>query len=154
MSKKILNWELLINKLLGEEDSSPLVSTDVHSFYHDVFITDLNKEINTISEEATSYKVQISEQSILIDKLQKEIQHLNKVLNRYRNNLNELSKKDKTILKPENLKRMEKQIKKSTFMPNREEESVRDDESNTIDITISRPSSQEHIRHPNRHYSK
>lgn len=79
-------------RLLGDDETSVFKSTDVHSFYQDVFITDLNKEIHSINEEAGVYKKQISEQAMQIEKLQKEVQHLNKVVNRYRNTVNELSK--------------------------------------------------------------
>jgi len=39
---------------------------DVHSFYQDVFITDLNKEITSKNVEAGGFKQHITEQDLKI----------------------------------------------------------------------------------------
>jgi predicted nuclease with TOPRIM domain len=64
--------------LYGEDDSTHIPSnskkhfsfdspTDVHTFYQDVFITDLNKEINCMNEEKDVYKKQISGLAMVIE---------------------------------------------------------------------------------------
>lgn len=85
---------------------------DVHTFYQDVFITDLNKQIDKNNQKEGEYKKQISEQAILIEKLQKEVQHLNKVLKRYRNTVNDFTKKENGMLKSQNLQRLGKPLQR------------------------------------------
>ena len=117
-------------RLFGQEENSTFMSTgnlstlsitikyiltltlDVHSFYQDVFITDLNKEIYTMNEEADGYKKQLSEQGMTIEKLHREVQHLNKVLNRYRTVINEFIRKDAGVLKHQNLQKLNQTLSK------------------------------------------
>ena len=84
-NKRLMTQETATNES-GEQKSGQKQfhfdsSTEVHSFYQDVFITDLNKEINMKNEQADHFKLKISGQAIIIDRLNKEIQHLNKVSN-------------------------------------------------------------------------
>ncbi|CAI2383062.1 unnamed protein product [Moneuplotes crassus] len=118
-------------KLLKLEDNSSILSTDVHTFYQDVFITDLNKQIDKNNQKEGEYKKQITEQAIIIEKLQKEVQHLNKVLNRYRNIVNELTKKENGLLKSQNLQRLGKPIQRlhSMIGNDHDDSSILDDES-------------------------
>jgi len=81
--------------------------------------------------------------------LQKEIEHLNKALNRYRKTVTELNHKDQTILKAKNLVRLNRTkttLRKSQFGEHDSDESSLDD-SLTLDAGMSKTSEE------TKHYS-
>ena len=88
-------------RLADKNEESAYISTDAQScFYQDVFITDLMNDINI---EAVNYKQTLIEQNLKIEKLEKEIQDLNKVISGYRKTVTEFSNNHKAENKIYNL---------------------------------------------------
>ena len=58
--------------LMDDIDLDKITSTDVHSFYQDIFITDLQKKLLEKSEESSGLNKQIIETSNTLEKLQNE----------------------------------------------------------------------------------
>lgn len=83
--------------LKGKDTKLAYASTDAQSFYQEVFITDLMNDINI---EAIHYKQKLAEQNLIIEKLQKEVDHYKKTVERYRKTVTELSqfKKDHSLI--------------------------------------------------------
>lgn len=91
-NKLILNGNTYILSALNAIDmpSDNLTSTDVHSFYQDVFITDLQNEIMKKENETVDFKRQMIENSNLVSKLEKENQKVKRMLEFYRDMVSKL----------------------------------------------------------------
>jgi hypothetical protein len=55
--------------IINDSQPQSLTSTDVHSFYQDVFITDMNKQISKCAEEASDFKLKMIQNSNLLEKV-------------------------------------------------------------------------------------
>jgi hypothetical protein len=85
LKTRILELEKLNEEMLLEDgDSHRMGPSSVHSFYQDIFITDLQKELAQKDDEISSIKQQLLKQSTQFKQLQEKNEKSMKIIRMYR----------------------------------------------------------------------